>query len=154
MAKRPLEGSERKPLANSRAMGTADPAERLEVTVIVRPTDPQGLQARIRQIATRQGSRNHLSRAEFARRHGASRADLDAVREFAEAHGLAVVQEHAGRRTLVLAGTVAQFNDAFDVELQHCSHPSGTYRGRTGFVNVPAELSGIVEAILGLDNRP
>ncbi len=32
----------------------------------------------------------------------------------------------------MLAGTVAQFNDAFDVELHHCSHPGGTYRGRTG----------------------
>jgi kumamolisin len=87
-------------------------------------------------------------------RHGASREDLDAVREFAAAHGLAVVQEHAGRRTLVLAGTVAQFSDAFAVTLHHCSHPGGTYRGRTGFVNVPTELSGIIEAVLGLDNRP
>jgi kumamolisin len=154
MAKSPLKGSERKPLPNSRAVGAADPAERLEVTVIVRATDPQGLQARIQKLAKRGGERNHLSRAEFARRHGASRADLDAVREFAEAHGLAVVQEHAGRRTLVLAGTVAQFSDAFDVELHHCSHPGGTYRGRTGFVNVPTELSGIIEAVLGLDNRP
>lgn len=154
MAKHPLKGSERKPLVNSRALGPADPAERLEVTVIVRPTDPQGLQARIREVATRQGSRTHLSRAEFARRHGANRADLDAVRQFAEAHGLVVVQEHAARRTLLLAGTVAQFSDAFDVELQHCSHPGGTYRGRTGFVNVPVELSDIVEAVLGLDNRP
>jgi kumamolisin len=154
MARRPLKGSERSPLPNSRSLGPADPAERLEVTVVVRATDPQGLQTRMQEIATSRGSRNHLSRADYARRHGASRADLDAVREFAEAHGLAVVQEHAGRRTLVLAGTVAQFNDAFDVELQQCSHPGGTYRGRTGPVHVPAELSGIIEAVLGLDNRP
>jgi kumamolisin len=154
MAKRPLKGSERNPLPNSRVLGPADPTERLEVTVVVRATDPQGLQARLQEIAKRRGSRNHLSRADYARRHGASRADLDAVREFAEAHGLAIVQEHAGRRTLVLAGTVAQFNDAFDVELHHCSHPGGTYRGRTGPVHVPAELSGLIEAVLGLDNRP
>ncbi|MFZ0553135.1 MAG: S53 family peptidase [Steroidobacteraceae bacterium] len=158
MARRPLKGSERSPLPNSRTVGPADPAERLEVTVVVRATDPQGLQARMREfgrkIGTGQGARKHLSRADYARRHGASRADLDAVREFAEAHGLAVVQEHAGRRALVLAGTVAQFNDAFDVALQHCSHPGGTYRGRTGPVNVPAELDGVIEAVLGLDNRP
>jgi kumamolisin len=154
MAKRPLKGSERSPLPNSRALGPADPAERLEVTVVVRATDPQGLQARMQEIAKGHGSRKYLSRAEYARRYGAARADLDAVRDFAAAHGLAVVQEHAGRRTLVLAGTVAQFNDAFDTELQHCSHPGGTYRGRTGPVQVPAELSGIIEAVLGLDNRP
>jgi kumamolisin len=154
MARRPLKGSERSPFPNSRALGPADPAERLEVTVVVRATDRQGLQDRLQKIAKGQRSAPHLSRAEYARRHGASQADLDTVREFAEAHGLAVVQEHAARRTMVLAGTVAQFNDAFAVELQHCSHPGGTYRGRTGPVQIPAELVGIIEAVLGLDNRP
>lgn len=154
MARRPLKGSERNPLPNSRTLGPADPAERLEVTIVVRARDPQGLQDRMQKIARRQRSAPYLSRAEYTRRHGASQADLDAVREFAEAHGLTVVQEHAGRRTMVLAGTVAQFNDAFEVELQHCSHPGGTYRGRTGPVHLPAALVGVIEAVLGLDNRP
>src|SRR6185312_5345019 len=154
MARRPLRGSERSPLPNSRILGPADPAERLEVTVVVRGADRRGLHDRLQKLAQRAGSLTHLSRADYARRHGASRADLDAVREFAEAHGLVVVQEHPGRRTLVLTGTVAQFNDAFGVELQHCSHPGGTYRGRSGPVHIPAELDGIVEAVLGLDNRP
>lgn len=154
MARRPLRGSERSPLSNSRALGPADPTERLEVTVVVRPTDRQGLQRRLQQAAKGARRQPHLSRAEFARHHGAARADLDAVRDFAEAHGLAVVEEHVGRRSLVLAGTVAQFNDAFGVELQRYSHPGGTYRGRTGAIHIPAELDGIVEAVLGLDNRP
>lgn len=154
MARRPLEGSERSPLPNSRPLGPADPAERLEVTVIVRASDRPGLQERLTGLARREGAPARLSRAEFARRHGARRADLDAVRDFAEAHGLAVVEESSARRTLVLAGSVAQFNEAFGVELQHYSHPQGTYRGRTGVVQIPAELHGIVEAVLGLDNRP
>jgi kumamolisin len=154
MATRPLRGSERSPLPNSRVLGPADPAERLEVSVVVRPADRQGLRERMQRLAQGQGASARLSRAEFARRHGAHRADLDAVRDFAEAHGLAVVEEHSARRTVVLAGTVAQFNDAFGVELQHYSHPTGTYRGRTGPVHIPAELDGLVEAVLGLDNRP
>lgn len=154
MVRRPLRGSERSPLPNSRALGPADPEERLEVTVFVRAADRQGLQDRLQALAKGEGAPARLSRAEFARRHGAGRADLDAVRDFAESHGLAVVQEHSGRRTLVLAGTVAQFNDAFAVDLQRYSHPEGTYRGRTGPVHLPAELVGIVEAVLGLDNRP
>jgi kumamolisin len=154
MARRPLKGSERSPLPNSRALGPADPAERLEVTVVVRAADRPGLRERLRRLAKGEGASARLSRAEFARRHGASRADLDAVREFAEAHGLAVLEESSARRTLVLAGTVAQFNDAFGVDLQHYSHPEGTYRGRTGAVQIPAELEGLIEAVLGLDNRP
>ncbi|MGH8303925.1 MAG: S53 family peptidase, partial [Steroidobacteraceae bacterium] len=114
----------------------------------------QALKDRLDGLARGERSIGHLSRADFARRHGASRADLDAVRDFAEAHGLAVVQEHAGRRTAVLSGTVAQFNDAFAIELQHYSHPGGTYRGRTGPVHIPEELDGVIEAVLGLDNRP
>ncbi len=154
MARRPLRGSERSPLPDSRALGPADPAERLEVTVVVRGADRQGLQDRLRELAAGKAPKAHLSRADFARRYGASRADLDAVREFAESHGLMVVQEHSGRRTVVLAGTVAQFNDAFGIELQHYSHPGGTYRGRSGPVSIPAELEGVIEAVLGLDNRP
>ena len=154
MARRPLRGSERSPLPNSHALGPADPLERLEVTVVLRPSDPQGLQDRLQKLARGERAGGHLSRADFARRHGSSRADLDAVREFAESHGLAVVQEHAGRRSIVLSGTVAQFNDAFAVELQHFSHPGGTYRGRTGPLQIPAELDGVIEAVLGLDNRP
>ena len=34
------------------------------------------------------------------------------------------------------------------------SHAGGTYRGRTGGIYLPAEWDGVVEAILGLDNRP
>lgn len=154
MARRPLKGSERSPLPDSRALGPADPAERLEVTVVVRPADRTALKDRLQRLARGDRSAGHLSRPEFARRHGAGRADLDAVREFAEAHGLAVVQEHVGRRAVVLSGTVAQFNDAFGIELQHYSHPGGTYRGRTGPVHIPAELDGVIEAVLGLDNRP
>ncbi|MGH8296898.1 MAG: S53 family peptidase, partial [Steroidobacteraceae bacterium] len=154
MARRPLEGSERSPLPNSRALGPADPAERLEVTVVVRAADRQGLEERLQRLAQGAGAAAPLSRADFARRHGAGRADLDAVRDFAEAHGLAVVEEHAGRRTIVVAGTVAEFNDAFGVDLQHYSHPEGTYRGRSGPVSIPVELDGLIEAVLGLDDRP
>jgi kumamolisin len=64
------------------------------------------------------------------------------------------VLEHAGRRTVVLSGTVAQFNAAFGVQLQHMQHASCSYRGRTGSIQLPASLDGVVEAVLGLDSRP
>ncbi len=45
-------------------------------------------------------------------------------------------------------------SEAFNVTLQMYSHPSGTYRGRTGPVEVPAELEGVIQGVFGLDNRP
>jgi kumamolisin len=55
---------------------------------------------------------------------------------------------------VVLSGTVAQFNAAFHVQLQHMQYAGGSYRGRTGAIQLPAALNGIVEAVLGLDSRP
>ena len=54
---------------------------------------------------------------------------------------------------MVLSGTVAQFSEAFNVTLRRFEHPNGAYRGRTGPIHVPPELDGVIQAVLGLDNR-
>jgi kumamolisin len=154
MAKITLKGSERTALPGATMLSPADPAEQLEVSMIVRRSARQALQARVAKLAAGNRSVNILSREEFARQHGADPADLAAVRKFAAAHGLNVVEEHAGRRTVVLSGTVEQFNGAFSVQLRQFAHSAGTYRGRTGVIQLPAELDGVIEAVLGLDNRP
>lgn len=154
MSKRPLSGSERKAVPGARSIGTADPAERLEVSIVLRQRDNELLRSRIRKLTSGEGSDHCLNREEFARQFGADPADIAAVKVFADRRGLAVVQESAARRTVVLSGTVAQFNAAFDVDLQQFEHDGGTYRGRTGPIHLPDELIGIVEAVLGLDNRP
>src|SRR5437867_4653106 len=64
------------------------------------------------------------------------------------------METNIARRSVVLAGTVAALSAAFGVELQQYEHPGGTYRGRTGAIQVPEELAPIVQAVLGLDNRP
>src|SRR5260370_2551854 len=43
---------------------------------------------------------------------------------------------------------------AFGTSLAHYDSPLGRYRGRTGSIMLPAELQGVVTAVLGLDNRP
>jgi kumamolisin len=153
MANFSLEGSERRPLAGARIIAPADPKERFEVSVLVRRQAPEELSARMADLSAG-NLEAHLSREEFALRHGAAAADLAAVRAFAAAHQLTVVQEHAGRRTLILSGTAAQFCAAFHVQLHQYQHDAGTYRGRSGSIQLPDELKGVVEAVLGLDNRP
>jgi kumamolisin len=149
-----LKGSEREPLKGARSLGKADPAERLEVSVLLRSRDADTLRERVNQLH-RGGSRPmHIQRDEFARQFGADPADIEAVRKFAGEHGLAVVQEHPARRTVVLAGTVAQFNRAFGVDLEQFEHEGGSYRGRRGPINLPDELHGRLEGVFGLDNRP
>jgi kumamolisin len=152
-----LEGSERKPLPNAKSLGKADPAERLEVSVLLHRGSKKAWEQKVKDLAKpgKPGAKGrHLSRAELEQQFGASSADMAAVKKFAGSNGLLVVQEHAGRRTVVLSGTVAQFNSAFKVDLQRFEHPGGSYRGRVGAIQVPDELHGVVEAVLGLDNRP
>jgi kumamolisin len=153
MAKFSLKGSERTPVPGSRALGPADPKERLEATLLIRRRAGANLAARVAEIGDARAPARYFSRKEFANRFGADPADLVAVREFAAANHLTVVQEDAARRTMVLSGTVAQFNSAFKVRLQRMTHARGSYRGRTGAISLPVELKGVVEAVMGLDNR-
>jgi kumamolisin len=154
MARNPLKGSERKPLPGAKAVGPADPEERLEVSLLLRRRNAAALTESVTKLSRRNQAGGHLSREEFEDQFGADSTDIDAVKKFAAAHGLSVVQEHAGRRTVVLSGTVAKFNAAFGVDLQRFEHSGGSYRGRVGSVQLPDELHGCVEAVLGLDNRP
>ena len=154
MANITLKGSERASMPGARVVAPADPTERLEVTVLVRRRAREALHVLATQLAAGTSSAACMSREEFAARHGADAADLAAVRTFAAAHGLVVVLEHAARRTVMLSGTVAQFNAAFSVRLQRMQHDSCSYRGRTGSIQLPSSLEGVVEAVLGLDSRP
>jgi kumamolisin len=154
MARIALKGSERTPLSGSRALGPADPSERVQVSVLLRRRARQDLDDRVRRLCAGDRSTGHLAREEFARQFGADPADIATVKAFAASHGLSVIQEHAARRTVVLLGSVAQFQAAFGVQLQRFDHPRGAYRGRQGAIHLPQELDGVVEAVLGLDNRP
>lgn len=149
-----LKGSERAALPGARIVSPEEPSERMQVSVLVRRRARQKLLDTVAALASGAHGAEHLSREEFAEQYSADASDLAAVRAFASAHGLAVIQEDAARRTMVLSGDVAGFSAAFAVQLQRMAHPGGTYRGRVGAVQLPAQLGGIIEAVLGLDNRP
>src|SRR2546425_389807 len=152
----PIRGSERTALLGARVLGPADPSERLEVTVHVRPRSGDTFSAMARELMTGSFARDnaHMTREEFEQAHGADPRDLDKVEAFARTHRLAVLARDAGRRVVVLAGTVADLSEAFGVTLQTYEHAGGTYRGRVGSVHVPDELKDIVEGVFGLDDRP
>jgi len=149
-----LQGSERAAMTGARVAGPADPHEQLQVSVIVRRRAALEMRAQAAALAAGRVSKSFMSREEFAQQHGAQVSDLSAVRAFAIAQGLSVVLVHSARRTVVLEGTVSQFDAAFGVQLQKMEHAGRSYRGRTGSIHIPADLEGIIEAVLGLDNRP
>jgi kumamolisin len=151
-----LSHSERAPMQGAKLVGPADPKERIEVTVVLR----RGSQPEEHPNTAELGSlplkeRRHLTREQFAQKHGARADDLAKIRNFAKEFGLEVKEEAAERRSVVLTGTVEDFSRAFGVKLERYEHPTkGSYRGRTGTLSVPTELAQIVEGVFGLDNRP
>jgi kumamolisin len=154
MAHRPLRGSERAPMPGASSTGEADPKERLEVTMLLKRQSSDVLGDRVARLARGERSDQPMTREDFARQFGAHPEHLAAIRKFAANFGLTVEREHAARRTVVLSGTVEQFNQAFCVDLQRFEGPAGSYRGRVGPVQLPEELQDIVDGVLGLDNRP
>jgi kumamolisin len=146
-----IPGSERQPLAGAKAAAPADPQETIEVTLVLHRSKEFG-ECVAAAVDAWPGKR--LSREAFAQRFSASETDCAAVHRFARTNGLTVVSEDKAAHTLRLSGTVAAFSAAFNVQLHRYEYSSGHYRGRTGAVHVPESLSSIVQAVLGLDDRP
>ncbi|MEC5406175.1 S53 family peptidase [Paraburkholderia sp. MPAMCS5] len=154
-SKHPLPGSERTVEQGSKLIGDCDPAEKIEVFVMLRRQQQAQFDSLMSRIEAGDPNVAPLSREALAKDYGAAPDDIAKVKAFAAAHGLTVVREDTAARSVVLSGTVAQFQSAFEVKLeQYQHHTAGTFRGRTGAVNVPDDLHGVVEAVLGLDNRP
>ena len=146
-----IEGTNRSPMPGATRVGDADPAERASVSIRIRRragAPPLGDFSQSAQPPAR------LTHEEFAATYGADPADIERVKAFASEHGLTVEQTSIPRRTVVLAGTVAQLSGAFAVELGRYQAGETSYRGREGYVRLPADLVPIVEGVFGLDNRP
>jgi kumamolisin len=149
-----LAGSERAPLAGAREIGPANPNEVVDVTIRLRSRAGKKPIVNADEFTKPIENRTILSRKQFEQTHGADPDDIARIESFAREHGLTVTEKSAARRTVILSGTVVKMNEAFGVQLKQYQYPSGTYRGRTGSVQLPAELQDVVEGVFGLDNRP
>jgi len=145
--------SECAPIAGAKLIGPADPHEKIEVTIFLRRGGSYPKVALLEALPRE--NQRHLSREEFTSKYGATSDDLDKVRRFAAEFGLQVKKEGRARRSVVLEGTVEVFSRAFEVRVDRYEHSTkGSYRGRTGSLTIPSELSGVIEGVFGLDNRP
>ena len=162
---RRLPGSERSAAPDAELIGPTSASDCISVSVVLRRRpDGPAVPDLSSYLSTPPSQRRRLSEGEFAERYGAAEDDIARVREFAERNDLEVTEVNAARRTVELSGTVEQFSRAFAVELNQYRRPAperrgreeaGTefYRGREGFIHVPAALVEIIVGVFGLDNR-
>jgi kumamolisin len=152
---RKVAGSHRTPLRGAKIVGTVDPNQRIEVSVRVCPrTRDLEWEKRMLEMSSKLPiERSYLTRENLAAVRGADPEVLAKVEVFAHANHLTVLDSSIPKRTVRLAGKVADFCHAFGVQLRKYGSKNVTYRGRSGFVYVPKELEEVVEGVFGLDNR-
>jgi kumamolisin len=149
-----LSGSERNPVRGARLIHNSHPDQTIEVSVRIR-SKAEAKREELKNALAKPGFK-HMSRADFENTHGADPADLNQIKKFAQEFGLKVHETgtELARRTVMLSGTVANLQKAFNVELKEYSHPKGNFRGRVGAISVPTEYADIITGVFGLDNRP
>jgi len=146
-----LPGSERAPLPGAAAAGPLDTSARAEVTLVLRRRAelPE-------EVITGPGA---LTSDELAERYGADPADVALVTQAMQSRGLEVTEVHPTTRRIKVTGTLAALSSAFGTTLSQVRSTDATgrevtHRYRQGPLYVPAELDGVVTAVLGLDTRP
>lgn len=140
-----LPGSHRPAKAGSTRLRNADPQSHMEVTLNLRaPELPDA-----NQVAAQR-----MSAQDFAKKFGASQADVDKVTQTLAKYGLKVEDVSLPSHTMRVSGTVRDVEAAFQASLGiYHSADQGDFRGREGSIQVPAELNGIVTGVFGLDQR-
>jgi kumamolisin len=76
------------------------------------------------------------------------------VTDWARSQNLEVLDADPTAGRMQLAGTVADLQRAFGVELLHYRANGHDYLSYRGQLYLPAHLHPHVQAVLGLDNRP
>src|ERR1700704_1390205 len=140
-----LPDSARPAKADARRVRNADPNAQVEIT----------LDIRTRGVPDANHLPQHaLTPEQYTTQYGARDEDIQKVRKVLESYGIKVEGVDQATGSVRASGTVAAMEAAFSPNLGiYDSEDQGEYRGREGQLSIPAELQGIVTAVLGLDQR-
>ncbi|MGH1526079.1 S53 family peptidase [Leifsonia sp. L25] len=145
----PLPGSDRPERAGFQAHGALPPDTPVEATLILRRRAPLPADA----------FTSHLTPQELGDRYGASPEDLRLVTSTLKRLGVTIDEENAAERRVRVSGPVSVLARVFGTDLAEArpadaAEDAPSFRQRTGGLSIPAELDGVVTAVLGLDDRP
>ncbi|MFD6156415.1 S8 family serine peptidase [Nocardia sp. NPDC060256] len=147
-----LPGSSPAPIAGVTDLGPVAPDETIGFTLVLRRRAP--LPDRLVF-----GSETVAS-AEFAARYGADPADITLVASTLTAAGARIVDQDIPSRRVQALATTSVVQQLFDTELRAVRGTDPVtgnpieFRIHVGDLRLPAELGGVVVAVLGVDTRP
>jgi kumamolisin len=140
-----LAGHQRPPAPGVTRVRDVDPEAPVEVTIALKAPElplPDASPAK------------PLTLAELRQNYGADPETIRNVESALSAHGLRSEGVGPTGRTLRVSGTAAAIDSAFQAGMGIYHSPmQGEFRGREGSVSVPSEIAGLVDAVIGLDQR-
>jgi kumamolisin len=151
-----IPGSNRLAVPQAKLIRKSDPKLQIKVSIYARqnPAAPGQNRSLDALSASLPRDRKYLSDEEFNSTFGADPADLAKIAAWARTSKLKVLDSNVAMRRVLVQGPIRDISKAFGVELNDYQHPqSGRFRGRVGQIHVPADLSGVVQGVFGLDTR-
>lgn len=138
----------------ARLVGQLSATQRLSLAISLPLRNENGLSDLLRQIYDPESSsyRHYLSVEEFTERFSPAGEDYAAVRQFALANGLAVVDTPANRMVLDVEGPVANIEKALQVTMGLYQHPTENRTFYSPDREPSLDLGVSVLHISGLDN--
>lgn len=123
-------------------------------TVYLASKDQAGMQAYAEAVSTPGNAQYHkfLSTSEFQQRFGSTAAQRSAVESWLRSAGLRVVS--ANSHEVVVSGSAAQTEAAYNTPLHNYSVKGKTYRAPSGDARVPSSIAHDVLTIGGLSSMP
>lgn len=129
--------------------------QRLEATLVLRSKTPRAERSAAVQAmaACLPRERQYYSAEQYLEKFGASSEDRDKVAQCVRARGLHVVESELSLASVRIAGTASEFERFFQVKFAGYRSGDCDFRSYEGDLHIPRELEGLVESVLGLDNR-
>lgn len=131
----------------------ASSVQQLTISIyLVRDTHDNGMTLKQYADAVIADTHDILDHGEFVYQFGATTHNISTVTSWASVNGLSLVSVDAATATIKVQGTVGKFNTLFRITLLNETDETGrTYITLNGSPTIPAEISGVVEKVLGFD---
>ena len=140
--------------AGATFVGMVPAATTLHLSVALRPRDPSALAAYARAVSTPGSARyrRYLTPWQFARRFGATAAQVSAVRRSLRAQGLTLGALSRGGLSISVVATAAGVERAFSLSLTRMALPGGGTAIRASAAPaLPASLARTIQSVVGLN---
>jgi kumamolisin len=133
---------------------TPDPAEMIQLTIVVRPSSKLEAAKRSAVKLAVLHRQNNQSDIPFQERYGVGNESFERIEAFVKASGFQLVDKSIPGRFVIISGKLGELSRTFGIEMCMVENEGIRYRSHRGKVQIPAELREIVDVVLGFDTRP